>query len=105
MKGDEGGIFNETPDWKSLLLLKIKIKQSSGCPSKEFNAIFKYINQKISVPIPEVKKSELIKNSNFFLHIGKISEQSESLSNKLGLFQIQLGGLGESKTAANKIVI
>ena len=45
MKGDEGGI-RKTPDRKSLFLLKMKIKQTSGCPSKEFNAIFKYINPK-----------------------------------------------------------
>ena len=44
MKGDGGSIFGKTSDWKSLFLLQIKMKQSSGCPSKEFNAIFKYIN-------------------------------------------------------------
>ena len=32
MKGDEGGVFNNAPDWKPLLLLKIKIKQYPGCP-------------------------------------------------------------------------
>ena len=61
--------------------------------------------KKISVPIPEVKKSELIEDSKIFWPIGKKSEQSEALSNKLGLFQIQLGGLGESAITANKIVI
>ena len=32
--------------------------------------------KKISVPIPEVKKSELIEDSKNFWHIGKKSEQS-----------------------------
>ena len=36
MKGDEGGIFSKAPDWKTLFLLKIKIKQNSGCPKKEW---------------------------------------------------------------------
>ena len=107
MKRDEGAIFSKTLDWKSLFLLKIKIKQNSGCPSsKEFNAIFRYINQKnVSVYHRSKKKSELIEDSKNFLYIGKKSEQSEALLNKLGLFQIHLGGLGESTTAANKIVI
>ena len=43
MEGDVGGIFSEAPDWKSLFLLKIKIKQNSGCPNKEYNAILQYI--------------------------------------------------------------
>ena len=47
MEGDEGGIFSKTPEWKSLFSLKIKIKQSPGCPNKEYNAIFLYINQNI----------------------------------------------------------
>ena len=35
MKGDEGGIFSKAPAWKTLLLLKMKIKQNLGCPNKE----------------------------------------------------------------------
>ena len=30
VKGDEGGIFSKTPEWKSFLLLTTKIKQSLG---------------------------------------------------------------------------
>ena len=47
MEGDEGGIFSKTPEEKSLFSLKIKIKQNSGCPNKEYNAIFMHINQNI----------------------------------------------------------
>ena len=60
---------------------------------------------KISGPTLEVKKIELIKNSQNIFAYWKESEQSEALANKLGLFQIQLGGLGGSTTPANKIVI
>ena len=35
MKRDEGGIFSKAPDWKTLFLLKMKIKQNPGCPNKE----------------------------------------------------------------------
>ena len=37
--------FSEALRWKPLCLLKIKIKQSPGCPNKEYNAIFKQIHQ------------------------------------------------------------
>ena len=48
MKGVEGGIFSKAPYWKYLFLLKIKIKQSPGCPTKEYYAlIFKQIRQNI----------------------------------------------------------
>ena len=56
MEGDEGGIFSKTP--KSLFSLKIKIKQSSGCPNKECNAIFMHINQNIRA-YPRSKKKKL----------------------------------------------
>ena len=35
MKGDEGDIFSKAPEWKTLFLLKMKIKQNLGCPNKE----------------------------------------------------------------------
>ena len=35
MEGNEGGIFSKAPDIKSLLLLKIKIRQNPGCPNKK----------------------------------------------------------------------
>ena len=61
---------------------------------------------KISGPTLEVKKKiELIKDSQNIFAYWKESQQSEALANKLGLFQIQLGGLGGSATPANKIVI
>ena len=41
MKGDKGGYFSKFPDWKPLLLFKIKTKQSPGCPNKESNVDFK----------------------------------------------------------------
>ena len=45
MKGNEGGIFIKAPNWMSLFLLKIKIKQNPGYPDKEYNVIFKHIHQ------------------------------------------------------------
>ena len=89
-------------------LLKIKIKQSSGCPNKEYNTIFKHINQNMRAyprSKKNQKKSELIKDSRNVFAYWKKSEQSKALANKLGLFQIQLGGLRGSTTPANKIVI
>ena len=47
MEGDEGAIFRETSDRKSLFLLKIKIKLNQSCTSKEYNTIFNHIHQKI----------------------------------------------------------
>ena len=35
MKGDEGGIFSKAPDWKTLFLLKMNIKQNTCCPNKD----------------------------------------------------------------------
>ena len=85
--------------------LKIKIKQSSSCPNKEYNAIFMHINQNVRAYPRREKKIELIKDSQNIFAYWKESEQSEELVNKLGLFQIQLRGLGGSTTPANKIVI
>ena len=60
---------------------------------------------KISGLTLEVKKKiELIKDSQNIFACWKKSEQSEGLANKLGLFQIQLRGLGDSTTPAKKIV-
>ena len=69
MEGSEGVIFNKAPDWKSLFLFKIMIKQNLGCPNKEYNAIFKHIHQNIRV-YPRSKKMHcwLIGKT---LHIGK----------------------------------
>ena len=38
-------------------LLKIKIKQNSGCPNKEHNAIFKRIHQNIRAYQKSVRKT------------------------------------------------
>ena len=38
-----------------MFLLNIKIKQNLGCPSKEYNAIFKHIHQNIRA-YPRSKK-------------------------------------------------
>ena len=35
MKGNEGGIFSKAPEWRTLFLLKMKIKQNPDCPNKE----------------------------------------------------------------------
>ena len=69
MEGDEGGIFSKAPDWKSLLL-KIKIKQKSGCPNKEYNAIFKHIiHQDIRASPRSKTKSWSINDwENFFAY-------------------------------------
>ena len=93
MEVNEGGIFSKTLDWKSLFLLKIKIKQSSGCPNSEYNAIFKHVNQNIRAYPRSKRKSELIKDSENIFAYWKESKKSEMLANKLGLFQTQLGGL------------
>ena len=83
----------------------MKIKQSSGCANKEYNAIFVHIIRNIRVYPRSEKKIELIKDSQNSFAYWKELEQSEALVNKLGLFQIQLRGLGGSKTPANKIII
>ena len=56
MEGDEEVIFCETPDWKPLFLLKIKIKQNPSCPNKEYNGIFKHIYQN-TMAYPRSKKN------------------------------------------------
>ena len=64
-----------------------------------------HINQNVRAYPRREKKIELIKDSQNIFAYWKESEQSEELVNKLGLFQIQLRGLGGSTTPANKIVI
>ena len=71
----------------------MKIKQSSICPNKEYNAIIKHINQNIRGYPRSKKESELIKDSQNIFAYWKESEQSEALANKLDLFQIRLEGL------------
>ena len=53
-----------------------------------------HINQNIRAYPRSEKKFELIKDSQNTFAYWKESEQSEALTNKLGLFQIQLGGSG-----------
>ena len=57
MERDKGGIFSKAPGSKLLCLLKIKIKQNSGCPNKEQNAIFKRIHQNIRAYQKSVRKT------------------------------------------------
>ena len=42
MKGDEGGIFSKAPEWKTLVLLKMKIKQNLEAAQIKNNAVFKH---------------------------------------------------------------
>ena len=94
MEGNEVGIFVKAPDWMPLLLLKIKIKQNPGYPSKEYNVILKHINQNIRA-YRRSKKSALI---NDYENIIAYSKWGVCDANKCGLFQIYLGGLGISAT-------
>ena len=81
MERDEGGIFSETPDCKSFFFFFcLKFKQNLCCPKKEYNVIYKNINQNIRVYRRSKKKSELIKDSENVLAYWKESEQSESLA-------------------------
>ena len=80
MKVDEGGIFSEAPDWKTLFLLKIKIKQNPGCPIKNENVVFKHFHQNIK-PIWTNDWDNIV--------YWEESEQREVLANKFGLSQIQ----------------
>ena len=89
MEGDKGDIFIKAPDWKSLLLLKVKVKQNLVCPNKEYNTVF----TGISGHTPEVKKN-CIDQWLWKYCILKESKQIDALVNKFSLFQIQLEGLG-----------
>ena len=55
MEGKEVGIVSKSPDWIPLFLLKVKIKQSSDWPNKEYNAVLEHIHQNIMV-YPRSKK-------------------------------------------------
>ena len=107
MKGDKGGVFSKTPGWKSLFLLKIKIKQSSGFPSKELNAVFKHINEKNISAYPRNKKKWIDKRFKiFFAHSKEIRAKWDVV--KLVRFlpnTVGGGSLGDSTTTANKIFI
>ena len=52
----------------------------------------------VCIPIPEVKKNICIDQWLGEYCIWGKSEQSQAFANKFGLFQIQLGGLGEVPT-------
>ena len=43
MKGDEIVFFSKVPDWKRMLMLKIKSKQNPASPNREQNTIFEHI--------------------------------------------------------------
>ena len=83
MEGDEGGISSEASNWKSLFL------QSPRCPSKEYDAIFRHIHQKIRVyprSKKKKKKSALISGWENIIAYWKEYKQSKALVNKLGFF-------------------
>ena len=86
---------------RSYCLLQKLSKAQVGCQNKEYNKIFKHINQNIT----ELKKYELIKDSENIFAYWKESKKSEMLVYKFGLFKIQLGDLGGSTTPANKIAL
>ena len=91
MEMDEEGLFSEASEWKSLFLLKIKIKRNPSYPSKKYNAVFKPIHQNIRVYPRSKKKSALINDwKNIIVNWVK-SEQDQALANNLGLFQMQFG--------------
>ena len=59
MQGDEVSIFSETPDWKALFLIKIKIKQTQTAQRRNIMQSSRTFIRK-SGPIADVKKSALI---------------------------------------------
>ena len=70
VEGDEGGIFSKAPDWKPLLLLKIKIKQNPRCPNRKLHEIFEHIHQNIST-YPRSRKMYWSMIGKILLHTGK----------------------------------
>ena len=90
MEGDEGGILSKASDWKSLFLLKVKIKQNTSCPNlKKKKKLIR-----TSGPNTEVKRFAFISDWENIITYWEESEQREVLANKLGLFQMQLGAWG-----------
>ena len=62
-KGDEGNIFSKAPGWRTLFLLKIKIKQNPGCQNKEWKCSLQKISSEYEcLSGPVIGK---------ILHIGK----------------------------------
>ena len=82
-----------------LLLLKIKIREDTGCPSKEYNAIFEHIYQNIRA-ILGVKKSTVINDYENIAYSDE-SEQGKVQVSKCDLFLGFLVGLRHS-TASGK---
>ena len=76
MQGDEAGIFSKATDWKTLFLVKIKIKQNLGSLNKEYNVIFEQIHQNIRV-FPRTKKSALNNDWENITAYWENSKQSE----------------------------
>ena len=92
MEGDKGGIFIKALDQKSLLLLKVKVKQNLGCPNKEYNTVFKHIHRNFRA-YSRSKKNCIDQWLWKYCKL-KESKQIDALVNKFSLFQIQLEGLG-----------
>ena len=69
---------------KTLFLLQIKIRLKSGCPIKEYNAIFKHIHQIIKAHSRSKKESALINDIGKIRTRGGVSEQFWFFSNTAG---------------------
>ena len=72
MKENEVGIFNKAPDWKPLLLIKIKIKTQAAQTRNIIQSSSTFI--RISGPILEVEKFALIRD---YQNIIAFSEESQ----------------------------
>ena len=81
MKGDVGGIFSNAADWKTLFLLKIKIKQNPAAQIKNENVVF----SNTFIRIWGLIWTNDWENTAYW----EESEQREVLANKFGLSQIQ----------------
>ena len=85
MKRDEGGIFSKAPDWKTLFLLKIKIKQNPGCQNKEWKCSLQTLSSEYE-------------GLSWFWKYCILERIWAKRANKFGLSQIQLGILLLVKT-------
>ena len=77
MKGDVGGIFSNAADWKTLFLLKIKIKQNPAAQIKNENVVF----SNTFIRIWGLIWTNDWENTAYW----EESEQREVLANKFGL--------------------
>ena len=76
VEGDGVGIFTNNSNRKLFFLLKIKIKQSQGCPNKDYNTIFKHIHKNIRTYSRSKKNWSMIEKR---FHIAKNPRRVHSL--------------------------